>query len=166
MAMNKLWMGIALMALWGSEESRAAREEHTFQVALSVPSRPFYVIPSESDWIHRPQRLDWDPVSSTLGSLRKHFDVRNDTSAIEARLEGSPYLSTGKVDELIQLHVFFNGVQVPASTPSREVVSREMAAGGARVLLEIKPVNIGGVYKPGDYSGTVNLVFNAKSPGE
>ena len=166
MVMNKLWTGLALMMLWGSNESRAAREEHTFQVSLSVPSRPFYVIPSESDWIHRPQVLQWNPANSTLGSLRKHFDVRNDSSAIEARLEGSPYLSTGKEGESIQLHVFFNGVQLPASIPPREVVSREMAAGGARVLLEIRPVTFGRPYLPGDYSGTVFLVFNAKAPGD
>lgn len=144
----------------------AAREEHVFEVSLTVPSRPFYVIPAESDWIHRPQRLEWHHATSTLGSVRKNFDVRHDTSAIEARLETIPYLSNGKSGEDIELRVTFNGVILSAERPPRQVVSQEEAAAGKRVLLEIDPVEPAGGYRPGDYSGNVLLLFNAQAPGE
>jgi hypothetical protein len=143
----------------------AAREEHTFEVSLTIPSRPFYIIPTEPDWIHRPQRLNWDYPSSTMGGLRKHFDVRHDTSAIEARLESAPYLSNGRPGEEIPLRVSFNGVELSPDIRPREVVTQAEAAVGVRVLLEIQPVKPSGGYKPGDYDGNVLLLFNARAPG-
>ncbi|MHC8368385.1 CS1 type fimbrial major subunit [Pseudomonas sp. ZT5P21] len=159
---------VALMAITGlmSDVAWTAREEHTFDVSLTIPSRPFYIIPAEPGWIHQPQRLNWDYPSSTMGGLRKHFDVRHDTSAIEARLERAPYLSNGRPSEDIALQVSFNGVELSPDIPPRQVVSREEAAVGKRVLLEIQPVKPVGGYKPGDYAGNVMLLFNAKAPGE
>ncbi|MHC8304444.1 CS1 type fimbrial major subunit [Pseudomonas sp. PB3P13] len=147
-----------------SEPGWTARETLSFEVTLTIPSRPFYIIPAEPDWIHRAQRLNWDYPTSTMGGLRKYFDVRHDTSAIEARLGSSPYLSNGRPGEEIGLKVSFNGVELSPDIHPREVVSREEAAVGKRVLLEIQPVKPGGGYKPGDYDGNVLLLFNAKAP--
>lgn len=143
----------------------AAREELNFEVSLTIPSRPFYIIPAESDWIHRPQRLLWDYNTSTLRGLRKSFDVRHDTSAIEARLESTARLSNGRLGEDILLHVKFNGVVLSQEILPREVLTKTEAAAGKRVLLEIEPIKPLGGFKPGDYDGTVMLVFNAKAPG-
>jgi len=166
MNMSKQGAVVVLMAITGlmSAMSWAAREEHTFEVSLTVPSRAFYIIPSEPDWIHRPQPLLWSYPTSTLGSLRKDFDVRHDTSAIEARLESTPYLSNGRPDDDIALRVRFNGVEL--SSVMRQVVSREEAAAGKRVALEIDPVKPVGGYRAGDYAGNVLLLFNARVPGE
>lgn len=144
----------------------AAREEHTFEVSLTIPSRPFYIIPAEPDWIHRPQRLDWNYTTSSLSSVRKNFDVRHDTSAIEARLEAEPYLSNGRAGDEIYLQVSFNGVQLSAEMTPRQVVSQEEAATGKRVLLQIDPIKPDGGYRAGDYSGNVLLLFSARAPGE
>jgi hypothetical protein len=165
--MNKQCAVVALMAITGlmSDGAGAAREQHTFEVTLTIPSRPFYIIPAEPGWIHRPQRLDWDYPTSTMGGLRKHFDVRHDTSAIEARLDSTPYLSNGRTGEEIALKVSFNGVELSADIVPRQVVSQAEAAVGTRVLLEIQPVTPLGGYKPGDYDGSVLLLFNAKAPG-
>ncbi|MHC8403963.1 CS1 type fimbrial major subunit [Pseudomonas sp. TMB3-21] len=143
----------------------AAREEHTFEVSLTVPNRSFYLLPTEPGWIHQAQQLEWDYPTSTLGSLRKSFDVRHDTSAIEARMETSPYLSNGKPAGIIELWVRFNGVTLIGGMPAREVVSAEDATVGKRVWLEITPLKPIHGYQPGDYSGNVLLVFNAKAPG-
>lgn len=166
--MNKQCAVAALMAitLLMSDPIRAAREELNFEVSLTIPSRPFYIIPAETDWLHRPQRLQWDYPSSTMGGLRKHFDVRHDTSAIEARLDRTAYLSNGRPGEDILLHVKFNGVVLGADIRPREVVSRTEAAAGTRVLLEIDPIKPLGGYRPGDYDGNVVLLFNARAPGE
>lgn len=142
----------------------AAREEHTFEVSADIPTLGFYIIPTETDWIHRPQQLIWNPSTSTLNSVRKYFDVRHDTSAIEARLEVVPFLSNGRPVDDILLRVSFNGVWLGLS-PQR-VVSAAEAATGARVLLEIAPVIPFGGYRPGDYNGNVLLLFNARAPGE
>lgn len=165
--MNKHCAVVALMAITGlmSDTTWGAREEHIFEVSLTIPSRPFYIIPAEPDWIHRPQHLEWNYPTSTMGGLRKYFDVRHDTSAIEARLDSPAYLSNGRSGEDIWLRVSFNGVVLGPEVPPREVVSKEDAAVGKRVLLEIDPVKPAGGYRPGDYSGNVMLLFNARAPG-
>ncbi|WLH34594.1 CS1 type fimbrial major subunit [Pseudomonas sp. FP2196] len=164
--MIKQCTAVALMAMTCLTVTAAwaAREEHTFEVSLTIPSRPFYIIPAEPDWIHRAQRLNWDHPNSNLSSISKYFDVRHDTSAIEARLEAEPYLSNGRPDDDIALRVSFNGVELSAEMAPRQVVSQAEAAVGTRVLLEIVPVKPAGGYRAGDYSGNVLLLFNAKTP--
>lgn len=144
----------------------AARETHTFEVSLTIPTRAFYILPVEPGWIHQTQRLNWDYPTSNLSSVRKYFDVRHDTSAIEARLEQVPYLSNGRPGEEIALQVSFNGVVLSPDLRPRQVVSAEDAAVGSRVLLDIEPQKPAGGYRPGDYSGNVMLLFNARAPGE
>ncbi|MGE1176564.1 CS1 type fimbrial major subunit [Pseudomonas sp. BW7P1] len=165
--MIRQWMaltsaaGLGLISTWAF----AAREELEFYVSVHIPTLQFYVIPSEPDWIHREQRLPWDVNTSTLGSLRRHFDVRHDSSAIEARLESFPYLTNGKDPNAhILLRVFFNGKLLSHDPVPQQVVTAEEARKGARVLLEIQPVEQSDGYKPGDYFGTVNLMFNAAAP--
>jgi hypothetical protein len=46
------------------------------------------------------------------------------------------------------------------------VVSAADAMVGTRVLLQIDPVKPVGGYKPGDYSGSVLVLFSAKAPGD
>ncbi|AZZ78078.1 fimbrial assembly protein [Pseudomonas sp. RU47] len=142
----------------------AAREEHTFEVSLTIPSRPFYVIPAEPDWIHRPQQLFWDYPKATLGSLEKNFDVRHDSSAIDARLLFEPYLENGRPNEVIMLRVTFNDVVLSSHIVPQQVVSKEEAAGGKRVALKIEPIEPQGGYRSGDYSGNVLLMFSAAAP--
>ena len=114
---------------------------------------------------HRGQTPSPQNVTSTLGSLRKSFDVKNEAGSIEARLEGRPYLSNGTDTDDIALRVMFNGTLL-SELESSEVVSLADAALGKRVLLEVVPVPpVDGVYKSGDYYGSVNLIFNAVAPG-
>ncbi|UST68273.1 CS1 type fimbrial major subunit [Pseudomonas moraviensis] len=143
----------------------AAREEHTFEVSLTIPSRPFYIIPAEPDWIHRPQRLEWDYQRSTLSGLMRNFDVHHDSSAIEARLAYDSYLENGRPGEVIDLRVSFNDVELSSHVTPRQVLSEEEAAGGKRVALKIDPIEPEGGYRSGDYYGNVVLMFNARAPG-
>jgi hypothetical protein len=143
----------------------AAREVHKFEVFVTIPTQAFYVIPSDPGWIHREQQLPWNLTSSTLGGLRKYFDVKNEAGSIEARLEGRPYLSNGTAAHDIDLRVLFNGKLLNEHENS-EVISLADAAPGKRVLLEIEPIPpADGVYKPGSYFGSVNMIFNAVMPG-
>lgn len=154
--------GLALMSAWAF----AAREEIEFFVSVDIPTLNFYVIPSEPDWIHREQRLPWNVNTSTLGGLRRDFDVKHDSSAIEARLESFPYLTNGRDSrENINLRVSFNGKELSHHPVPLQVVTAEEAMAGSRVRLEIEPREQPGGYKPGDYYGTVNIIFNAAAPG-
>ncbi|UVM26357.1 fimbrial protein [Pseudomonas sp. B21-021] len=143
----------------------AAQEKHTFEVSVDIPTLGFYVLPSEADWIHREQTLPWDIHTSTLLGLRKSFDVKTDGSAIEARLENFPYLTAGGDSrDNIVLRVSFNGKELAQDPTPRQVVSAEEATAGRRVQLEIVPREQADGYKPGEYNGTVNIVFNVAAP--
>lgn len=146
-----------------SAESFAAREEHRFEVSVDIPTLGFYVIPAETDWIHRAQILPWNISTKSLGGLRKHFDLRHDTSAIEARLENAAFLSNGRDEQNIYLRVSFADTVLTHETP-RQVVSAEQARAGGRYALEIQPITPAGGYKPGSYYGNVHLIFNAAAP--
>lgn len=146
-----------------SAESFAAREEHRFEVSVDIPTLGFYVIPAETDWIHRAQILPWNISTKSLGGLRKHFDLRHDTSAIEARLENVAFLSNGREEQNIYLRVSFADTVLTHETP-RQVVSAEQARAGGRYALEIQPITPAGGYKPGSYYGNVHLIFNAAAP--
>jgi hypothetical protein len=156
---------LAVAVMGASAGVFAAREEHTFEVFVTIPTQAFYVIPSDPGWIHREQQLPWNLATSTLGGLRKYFEVKNEAGSIEARLEGRPYLSNGTDAHDIGLRVLFNG-KLLSELANSEVVSMVEAAPGKRVLLEILPMPpADGVYKPGSYFGSVNMIFNAVMPG-
>lgn len=140
----------------------AIRISETFDVSVSIPSPRFYVIPTDPDWIHLEQRLPWNPVTETLSPLRKHFDVKNDTGAITARLSFEPYLSNGKDSDHIPLTVTFN--QKRLTLDADEVVSELDGKAGKRVNLEIAALKPDDGFKPGDYYGSVHLVFEAIAP--
>ncbi|MGF6555519.1 hypothetical protein ABIA48_001899 [Pseudomonas sp. S30_BP2TU TE3576] len=163
--MIKQWVVAASLgvATLMSSQVFAVREVHEFEVSVNIPTLAFYVIPSETDWIHREQRLPWNPHTSTLGGLHKYFDVKHDTSAIEARLESEAYISNGNDGGNIYLRVSFNGQELSHAQP-RQVVSAEEAMAGSRVRLDIEPTIPTGGYKPGNYYGNVLLVFSAVAP--
>lgn len=144
----------------------AIRISETFEVSVSIPSPRFYVIPADPDWIHLEQRLPWNSVTETLSPLRKHFDVKNDSGAIAARLSFEPYLSNGRetddIPDVIPLVVTFN--QKRLSLDAHEVISETDGKAGKRVNLEIAAVKPVGGYKPGEYYGSVHLVFEAIAP--
>jgi len=154
---------LGVMALM-SAQAFAAREEHRFEVSVDIPTLGFYVIPAEANWIHLQQTLAWNLNTSKLEGLRKLFDVRHDSSAIEARLDAEPYLSNGRVEQNIYLQVSFNGKTLSHEPKAREVVSAAQAMAGGRFPLEIQPIVPAGGYKPGTYHGTVQLIFNAAAP--
>lgn len=142
----------------------AAREEHMFEVSVDIPTLGFYVLPSETNWIHLEQALTWNVNTSKLDGLRKNFDVKHDTSAIEARLDAEPYLFNGRADQNIYLRVTFNGQELSHEAKPREVVPAAQARAGGRFPLEIQPKVPAGGYKPGTYYGTVQLIFSAAPP--
>ncbi|QAX86702.1 fimbrial assembly protein [Pseudomonas sp. DTU12.3] len=154
------WLGMTL----SSSLAFAAREEHRFEVSVDIPTLGFYVIPSETDWIHREQVLPWNVSSKSLGGLRKNFDVKHDTSAIEARLESEPYLSNGHDTQNIYFRVSFNGVALSHAALPKQVLSLQQAVAGGRFPLEIQPIPPAGGYRPGTYHGNVQLIFSAAAP--
>ncbi|AWY42993.1 adhesin [Pseudomonas putida] len=140
----------------------AIRISETFDVAVTIPTAAFHVIPTDPDWIHREQRLNWNPVTSELSPLRKQFDVKNENGSISARLYFEPYLSNGRDTDDIPLVVTFNNKRLTLDPD--EVISELDGKAGKRVGLEIAAIKPVDGYKAGDYYGSVHMIFEAVAP--
>ncbi len=141
-------------------DAEAAVERETFDVSVTIPTADFYVLPVDLQVVQREQMLAYNPVSSTLATLRAPFDVKNIAGAIGARLDQEAYLYNGT--DRIDLRVTFNGVELGLS--QSEVVPSMEALPGKRVGLEIAAIKPDGDYRPGYYFGTVHMVFDAIAP--
>ncbi|MFL1388149.1 CS1 type fimbrial major subunit [Pseudomonas tritici] len=151
-----------LIIILGVSVSRieAAVERETFDVFVTIPTADFYVLPVDPQLVQREQKLAYNPVTSQLATLRAPFDVKNIGGAIGARLHQEAYLSNGA--DRIDLRVTFNDVELGLT--QTEVVSTAEARPGKRVGLEIAAVKPDDDYRPGNYYGTVHMVFDAIAP--
>ncbi|KQZ82722.1 CS1 type fimbrial major subunit [Pseudomonas sp. Root562] len=153
---------LSLALLVSSGAAQAITERETFEVAVTIPTAEFYVLPSESDWIHQEQPLHFNPVTGQLASLRKNFDVKNTNGGISARLNAEPYLSNGRPIDNIPLIVTFN--QKRLTLDAEQVISELDGRLGKRVRLEVAAADMPDGYKPGDYFGSVHMIFEALAP--
>jgi hypothetical protein len=151
---------LSVVLLLTSSLALAIREEQTFHVSVTIPTSEFYVLPVNPGFLDREQVMAWNPVSAELSSLREHFDVKNASGSISARLAVEPFLFNGR--ERIDLAVRFNGQ--PLSLLDTPVVDAEQARIGQRVRLEIAALKPVEGYVPGQYYGTVQLMFDAVNP--
>lgn len=140
--------------------AEAAAERETFEVSVSIPTADFFVLPVDPQLVQREQALAYNPVSSTLATLRAAFDVKNIGGAIGARLDQEAYLFNGT--DRVDLRVTFNDVELGLA--QSEVVSAADARPGKRATLEIAAIKPDDDYRPGYYFGTVHMVFDAIAP--
>jgi hypothetical protein len=158
---NTLLRPLALAALtlpWVS--AWAAVERETFELYVTIPTVDFYVLPLDPQLVQREQRLLFSTITGELSPLRATYEVKNSTGSIGARLGEEAYLSNGR--ERIDLRVKFNNVEL--TLDSTQVVSSLEARPGRQVPLEIAAIKPGDEYVPGDYYGTVHMVFDATAP--
>ncbi|MDO7899582.1 CS1 type fimbrial major subunit [Pseudomonas citrulli] len=154
----RLLASAALLVPWVSAWGAVERE--TFELYVTIPTAEFYVLPLDPQLVQREQRLPFSTITTELSPLRATYEVKNSTGGIGARLAEEAYLSNGR--ERIDLRVTFNNV--PLTLDSTQVVSAIDARPGRQVPLVIAAVRPDDDYKPGDYYGTVHMVFDAIAP--
>ncbi|MEB5932393.1 fimbrial protein [Pseudomonas mosselii] len=147
---------LAVFALSASVHSMAAPINHTIMLQATVPTKDFYVLPSDSTWIGNVQQLQYNAVTGDLSSLVKTFDVKNTAGNVTAQVTSSASLAGPAV---IPLTVKFNGIALGA-TPV-EVVKADVAKAATTAKLEIIPVKPAAGYVAGTYDGNINLTFDA-----
>ncbi|MDR9863141.1 MULTISPECIES: CS1 type fimbrial major subunit [Pseudomonas] len=152
------WLPLLLV----SEGVQAITERETFEVSVTIPTAQFYVIPSEPDWIHLEQSLPFNTQSGQFTPLRKFFDVKNSNGAIAARISAEPFLSNGRDSDNIALIVTFNHKRL--TVDSDLVVSELDARPGKRVGLQVAAAPAPEGYRPGNYFGSVHMIFEALAP--
>jgi len=148
----------ALLMPWTSVWGAVERE--TFELYVTIPTADFYVLPLDPQLVQREQRLPFSTITSDLSPLRATYEVKNSNGSIGARLGEEAYLSNGR--DRIDLRVRFNGVVL--TLDSAQVVTAAEARPGRQVPLEIAAIKPDDDYKPGDYYGTVHMVFDATAP--
>lgn len=151
-----LCMGLAAVA----SMAWSAVERETFEVFVTIPTQDFYVLPVDPQLVLRTQQLPYNPVTSQLSPLRAQYDVKNIAGSVGARLAQEAFLSNGI--ERIDLRVTFNEVEL--SQDRSEILDVTQARPGRRVSLEIAAIKPADDYAPGDYYGTVHMVFDAIAP--
>jgi hypothetical protein len=139
-----------------SIQAMAAPISHTITLEASVPSSDFYVLPKDTSWITQTQVLSYNINTGALSSLTKQFDVKNSGGSITGKLLSPATLSSGTAS--IALTVKFNNTTL--TTTDATVVTKAAAAAASTVNLEIVPVRSGD-YVPGNYTGDVQLSFDA-----
>ncbi|WP_348748995.1 CS1 type fimbrial major subunit [Pseudomonas rhodesiae] len=144
-----------------SPAAQAVREVQVFDVSVTIPTQDFYVLPITPGFLEREQQMIWDLVPGRLRPLREHFDVKSSAGGINARLGALPTLFNGG-RTYIDLSVTFNGQVL--SLEDTLVVPQDEARQGKRVLLDISAVEPPDGFTPGDYYGSVELLFDAVRP--
>ena len=149
---------LALLAM--SSTAFAANEaSHSISLIAHVPTNGFYVVPTDPDLVNKDQDMSYNPATGKMTEVKGYFDVRNTDGSVHASLNGLPMLQSG-VDQ-IALDVEFNGkvlTQVP-----QMVVGEDESDSTYRALLKIAP-RASSTYAPGDYTGTIAMVFDAVPP--
>ena len=158
-----------LTTLAAAQVSAADPFEVQVQLIATIPSTSFFVVPAETGWIGVAQRMEWTPSALSgrgkLSTLRKAFDVKNSSGAIAARITdaGGAFLSSGNGNGMIPLFVHFNNKELTHA--SQEFISATEAAAGKRVDLTIAALDSPAYeYQPGEYTGIVNMTFDAVPP--
>jgi hypothetical protein len=155
---NAVIAPLAIAAMAASLGSQAAQIRHTIQLEASVPSSSFLVQPVDPDLVGKVNKLNWNPGSETLDSLRAPFYAKHTAGSIEASVLELPVLSSA--NDSITLKVKFNGEDL--GTAPVPVLNAAEAALAPTVYLDIEPVKpTTGGYKEGVYVGNVNLAFDA-----
>jgi hypothetical protein len=162
--MLKIWVTVTSVApLWlVSLYAFAITERETFEVSITIPAAEFFVLPIDPGWIGREQKLDWNLTAEELSPLRKHFDVKNTNGGIAARLTTEPYLNNGRDVDNISLDVRFN--QIKLTLDNTVVINELDGKTGKRVTLVIAAIKPSDGYKPGEYYGSVHMIFEAIAP--
>lgn len=155
-----LQCAVAGVLLAGQSLAFAAREEQLFEVSVTIPTADFFVLPTDPGFLEREQRMHWDLVRGTLEPVKTQFDVRNLRGAITARLGYEPALANEYFT--IPLAVTFNN-QLLGLT-SAAVATEAEGVTGARVPLHIDAIPPPGGFKPGEYYGSVLIIFEPGSP--
>jgi hypothetical protein len=157
-ALKKMMLApIALIAIAAALPAVAAPIDHTIKLSAYVPTADFYVLPTQNNWIGDVQTLNYNVGTGDLSTVLKQFSVINTASAINGRLAGPATLTSG--GDSIALNVNFAGKTL--TTTMQEVVSKPLAATKREVNLEIAAIKPTPGYTAGNYTGLVQLEFDA-----
>ncbi|WP_110972582.1 CS1 type fimbrial major subunit [Pseudomonas huaxiensis] len=152
---------LPLALLLASTGAFAAPEpiEGQFTVTGTVPTESFSII-DPGNWMSVPQTLPWNELGIGFAGFREQLLMKSTVGPISGYLLEPAQISNG--DSVIPLSVSINSVGM-ALTP-RMIVKAEDAASGKLVDFHTSVSSSGIKYVPGDYSGTLSMMFETTAP--
>lgn len=149
---------LAMLALTSSMAFAAGEARHSISIVANVPTNGFYVVPVDPDLVNKDQRMDMLPSTGKPANIEGFFDMRNNNGSVHASVVTAPKLYSGA--NVIDLQVQVSGKEL-TTTP-------QMVAGEAESDVNFRaPLVIsakGTTFAPGDYTGSVAMVFDAVPP--
>lgn len=102
--------------------------------------------------------MSYQPTTGKMADVNGFFDVRNNNGSVHASLESAPKLVSGSTS--IDLQVMLNNKELTL-TPQMVVGEAESDV-NYRAPLKISAK--GSNFQPGDYTGSVAMIFDAVPP--
>jgi hypothetical protein len=123
-----------------------------------VPTNGFYVVPTDPDLVNKDQDMSYQPTTGKMRDVNGFFDVRNNNGSVHASLESQPKLVAGNTS--IDLQVMLNNKELTL-TPQMVVGESES---DVNYRAPLKITARGSNFQPGDYTGSVAMIFDAVPP--
>lgn len=148
---------LALLAMT-STAFAAGEASHSISLVAHVPTNGFYVVPTDPDLVNKDQDMSYQPTTGKMAEVNGFFDVRNNNGSVHASLESLPKLVAGSTS--IELQVMLNNKEL---TLTPQLVVGE-AASDVNYRAPLKISAKGSNFEPGDYTGSVAMIFDAVPP--
>ncbi|QXI21812.1 MULTISPECIES: CS1 type fimbrial major subunit [Pseudomonas] len=149
---------LALLAMTSTGAFAAGEASHSISLVAHVPTNGFYVVPTDPDLVNKDQDMSYQPTTGKMADVNGFFDVRNNNGSVHASLESLPKLVAGNTS--IDLQVMLNNKELTL-TPQM-VVGESESDVNYRAPLKISAK--GSNFQPGDYTGSVAMIFDAVPP--
>ncbi|WP_312665611.1 CS1 type fimbrial major subunit [Pantoea sp. CTOTU49201] len=148
---------IAIAALIVAPVSAMAVDTLDFTIEANVPTDRQYVRFLDQDFGTQTQTMQWDGYQQQLENISTTLEAFNNVGNIEAYLSSVASLSDGTND--IPLKVEIGNKTLGVGAPNKEEIVPAANAGSAQTLNMVVSPNFSGTYTPGDYTGTVTMMF-------
>ncbi|KIF63956.1 fimbrial assembly protein [Pseudomonas koreensis] len=149
---------LALLAITSTGAFAAGEASHSISLVAHVPTNGFYVVPTDPDLVNKDQDMSYQPTTGKMAEVNGFFDVRNNNGSVHASLESLPKLVAGSTS--IDLQVMLNNKEL--TTTPQMVVGEAESDVNYRAPLKISAK--GSNFQPGDYTGSVAMIFDAVPP--
>jgi len=149
---------LAFLAMTSTGAFAAGEASHSISLVAHVPTNGFYVVPTDPDLVNKDQDMSYQPTTGKMADVNGFFDVRNNNGSVHASLESQPKLVSGSTS--IDLQVMLNNKELTL-TPQMVVGEAESDV-NYRAPLKISAK--GSNFQPGDYTGSVAMIFDAVPP--
>ncbi|MEX5666712.1 CS1 type fimbrial major subunit [Pseudomonas neuropathica] len=149
---------LALLAMGSTGAFAAGEASHSISLVAHVPTNGFYVVPTDPDLVNKDQDMSYQPTTGKMRDVNGFFDVRNNNGSVHASLESQPKLVAGNTT--IDLQVLLNNKELTL-TPQMVVGESES---DVNYRAPLKITARGSNFEPGDYTGSVAMIFDAVPP--